>query len=72
MNPRFVAAVRCAARINHMQGLWETLDRCGCMDEAGARNIFQSKRAGIRGIYQKLDKSICATCERRIFLECAR
>ncbi len=58
--------------INVKQGLREPLARCGCMDEEGARNIFLSKHAGIRGIYQKLDKTICETCERRIFLECAR
>jgi SulP family sulfate permease len=52
------------------QGLWETLEKCGCVDETGARNIFQSKAAAIHGIYQKLDKTICATCKARIFNEC--
>ncbi len=54
------------------EGLWDALERCGCVDAAGARNIFQSKEAGIHAIYQKLDKSICAGCERRIFLECRK
>jgi len=54
------------------EGLWNSLERCGCVDAAGARNIFQSKEAGIHAIYQKLDKSICATCDKRIFLECRR
>ena len=52
------------------EGLWDALERCGCVDETGARNIFQSKSAAIHGIYQKLDKSICATCDKRIFTEC--
>ena len=52
------------------EGLWDALERCGCVDETGARNIFQSKAAAIHGIYQKLDKSICATCDKRIFNEC--
>ena len=52
------------------EGLWEALEKCGCVDETGARNIFQSKSAAIHGIYQKLDKSICATCDKRIFREC--
>jgi SulP family sulfate permease len=52
------------------QGLWDALDRCGCVDAAGARNIFQSKEAGIHAIYQKLDKSVCASCDKRIFREC--
>jgi SulP family sulfate permease len=54
------------------QGLWEALEKCGCVDETGARNIFQSKTAAIHGIYQKLDKSICATCDKRIFEECGK
>ena len=56
--------------INVKQGLWDALERCGCLDEKGARNVFQSKEAAIHGIFQKLDKSICASCETRIFLEC--
>jgi SulP family sulfate permease len=58
--------------INVKQGLWESLERCGCLDATGARNVFQSKSAAIRGIYQKLDKSVCATCDKRIFHECAQ
>jgi len=58
--------------INVKQGLWEALDRCGCMEAAGARNVFQAKNAAIHAIYQKLDKSVCESCERRIFLECRR
>lgn len=52
------------------QGLWEGLESCGCIDATGARNVFQSKSAALHGIYQKLDKSICATCDKRIFVEC--
>jgi len=40
------------------------------VDAAGSRNIFQTKEAAIHAIYQKLDKGICATCTKRIFLEC--
>ena len=58
--------------INVTQGLWESLEQCGCLDATGARNVFQSKTAAIHGIYQKLDKSICAGCDKRIFLECPR
>lgn len=56
--------------LNVKQGLWEALESCGCIDAAGARNVFQSKQAGIHAIYQKLDKSVCATCAKRIFTEC--
>ncbi len=56
--------------INIKQGLWEALERCGCIDAAGARNVFQSKEAAIHGIYQKLDRSQCALCTQRVFWEC--
>ncbi len=50
--------------------LWDSLERSGCLDEIGVRHIFQSKTAAIHGIFQKLDKNICATCDKRIFREC--
>ena len=58
--------------INVKQDVWDALERYGCLDLAGARNIFQSKAAAIHGIYQKLDRSTCATCDKRIFRECRR
>ena len=36
----------------------------------GKENIFVSKKDAIAAIYKQLDKSICATCEHRIFKEC--
>jgi SulP family sulfate permease len=56
--------------INVKQGLWEALERCHCMEATGARNVFQSKDAAIHAIFQKLDKGICANCDKRIFREC--
>lgn len=56
--------------INVKRGVREPLGRCGCMDAEAARNVFRSEDVAIHGIYQKLDRSICATCERRIFTEC--
>ncbi|MFQ5644151.1 MAG: SulP family inorganic anion transporter [Thiogranum sp.] len=53
------------------KGLWESLESCGCLDAIGPNNVFQSKTAAITGIFQKLDKSICKTCDKRIFRECA-
>ncbi len=50
--------------------LWDSLDRSGCLDEIGARHVFQSKTAAIHGIFQKLDKDVCASCDKRIFREC--
>ncbi len=56
--------------INVKDGLWDPLQACGCFDDGEIRNVFQSKQAAIHAIYQKLDKSVCATCTRRIFQEC--
>lgn len=56
--------------INVKQGLWESLEQCGCLEATGARNVFQSKTAAVRAIYQKLDKRVCASCDKRIFQEC--
>lgn len=53
------------------QGLWESLEKCECIDDVGARNIFQSKTAAVTGIFQKLDKNICRHCTQRIFRECS-
>ena len=53
------------------QGLWDSLEKCECIDDVGERNIFHSKTVAITAIFQKLDKSICHTCSRRIFRECA-
>ena len=39
-------------------------------DAIGQENIFNKKAHAIAYIYGKLDKSICAGCERRIFIEC--
>jgi len=52
------------------QGLWNSLENCGCLDEGNVRNVFQTKEAAVHGIYQKLDKRICARCDKRIFSEC--
>jgi SulP family sulfate permease len=56
--------------INVKKGLWDALERCGCLDATGAKNVFQSKTAAIRAIYQKLDRNVCADCDKRIFSEC--
>jgi SulP family sulfate permease len=57
--------------IDVKHGLWESLEKCGCLDDIGPNNFFQSKTAAIHAIFQKLDKQICATCTNRIFRECA-
>ncbi len=45
--------------VNVKQGLWDSLEKCECIEDVGANNIFQTKNAAITGIFQKLDKAIC-------------
>lgn len=56
--------------VNIKQGLWDGLEKSGCLDEIGENHVFQGKSAAIHAIYQKLDKNICASCDKRIFKEC--
>jgi len=57
--------------INVKKGLWDSLEEFHALEKIDANNIFQSKSAAIRGIFQKLDKSVCEHCTKRIFDECA-
>jgi len=50
----------------------ETLRRGGFRDLIGADNIFPGKASAIANIFQRLDHSICARCDKRIFGECAQ
>ena len=47
-----------------------TLIRGGYMAEIGEENLFETKTEAITQIFSRLDKNICTTCEKRIFLEC--
>ena len=47
------------------------MNKGGYLDEIGEENIFNSKFEAISGIFERLDRNICSTCENRIFLECA-
>lgn len=49
----------------------EFLIRGGYMAEIGEDHRFFKKSEAISRIFEKLDRSICARCEHRIFLECA-
>jgi sulfate permease, SulP family len=42
----------------------------GYMDDIGRENVFHGKLEAVAGVFQRLDRSICATCRARIFLEC--
>jgi len=45
-------------------------ERGGYPEKIGEANIFDSKGEAIATIFSRLDKSICAKCENRIFVEC--
>ena len=49
-----------------------TLRRGGFRDLIGAENIFLTKDDAISSVFQKLDKGICARCDKRIFTECSK
>ncbi|MCP4765515.1 MAG: SulP family inorganic anion transporter [Gammaproteobacteria bacterium] len=50
----------------------KVFNRGGYKDEIGEANIFDAKDDAIPAIFERLDKDICATCEKRIFLECRK
>ena len=58
--------------LSHVRsGLAETLKNGGYLDVIGEENVFSSKGDSIARIFERLDKSICARCDKRIFYECA-
>jgi len=48
----------------------DVLERGGYMEKLNRNNMYDSKEQAIHSIFQKLDKSICEGCGKRIFLEC--
>lgn len=45
--------------------------RAGFIDDIGRENIFSGKTEAIGQIFERLDRTICARCDKRIFKECA-
>ena len=43
----------------------------GYLDEFGRDHMYRGKREAFNRVFQRLDRSICATCTARIFEECA-
>ena len=48
----------------------EEMDKAGLLDVIGKDHIYDSKPDAIAGIYNILDKKICAECDCKIFKEC--
>lgn len=49
----------------------KVMDRGGYLEEIGQDNVFDSKSDAIVGIFDRLERNICASCENRIFNECS-
>ena len=52
------------------QPVRDILDRSGLIEDIGRENVFAGKQEAIRGVFARLERSICFTCRARIFLEC--
>lgn len=48
------------------------LRRSGFIERIGRENLFVSKADAIEAVFKRLDRKICARCDKRIFLECAQ
>lgn len=48
----------------------EFLQKGGYLKDIGDDRIFWSKTNALEGISQSVDRAICRTCDRRVFLEC--
>jgi SulP family sulfate permease len=46
-------------------------EETGYLDEFGRDHMYRGKREAFNKVFQRLDRSICATCTARIFEECA-
>jgi SulP family sulfate permease len=52
--------------------IYDFMDRIDFLADFGEGNVFASKEAALHSItFKRLDHTICATCEKRIFRECA-
>jgi SulP family sulfate permease len=48
----------------------DILKRGGYFDEIGEDHFYDNKGEAIAGVFERLDKNICARCTKRIFNEC--
>jgi SulP family sulfate permease len=56
--------------INVKPKLWTPLAKTGALQTIGVDHIFSSKKTAIEAIYKNLDRSICDSCEVKLFHEC--
>jgi len=48
----------------------DVLERGGYMEKLNRKNMYDSKEDAIHSIFNRLDKTICKRCDKRIFQEC--
>ena len=51
-------------------GVYESVSKSHFVSDIGNSYFFDKKKDALKGIYRKLDKSVCDKCEVRIFDEC--
>ena len=56
--------------VDMKENVEEQFRKTGLIDTIGEENVFRSKTAAFAAIYDRLDRSVCATCTQRIFWEC--
>ncbi len=52
------------------QPVRDALERSGLIEQIGRDNVFAVRREAIASVFARLDRSVCARCRARIFLEC--
>lgn len=56
--------------VHAKRGLREALESYRTLQAEDDDHLYQSKEAAIQGIFRRLDESVCARCDQRIFREC--
>lgn len=56
--------------IHVKEGVCEPFKRGPYLAAIGDQNIFRSKTEALENIFKRLDKEVCARCDKRIFREC--
>ncbi len=57
--------------MSHLQdSAVKILSRGGYLDEIGPQNLFDNKAAAIAAVFERLDRNVCAHCDKRVFKEC--
>ena len=53
------------------QPVHDLLERSGYLAVIGPENVYRSTGEALAGVFERLDRAVCARCDARIFTECA-